>query len=224
MTMEPLLQRDFDLRLQPAAHIQIVGKTGSGKTCLALKLVRQAAEVWQQVPSKVILLYQVYQQAYEETKQVLEKCGIAMSLREGGEMCLSDVERNERHTIIVIDDASLSSPRSEETARLAIAGRPANITLILCWHSIFFNSPTARLISANMTYLFILPSPRLNSQVATLDSQLQFKGRLKKVYALVCDDPDYEARYLFVDLSSTAPTEFRLRTRITCSPQHVFLP
>lgn len=219
--MEPLVESCHDLRLEPGAHVLMVGKSGSGKTTLALKLL--AGRTWREKPSKIILLYETFQEVYLEAKKAAELEGIPLVLREGAEIRLEDVEKLERHTILLIDDGTLTTTRSENISKIATCGRPAGVTLVLCWHSLYFNHPASRLTSANCSYLFLLPSLRLNSQISVLDAQLQFRGRLKSAYAAICDETDNDARYLLVDLTSTAPMEFRLRTGINGSPQYVFL-
>lgn len=226
---QPLAELSANLQLDLSGHILVVGKTGAGKTYLTMRLLREASKVWQKAPAKVIIRFQTYQPIYAETKEAIEAEGqTKVELVEGVQAKLSDFPAapstpNDAHTILVIDDGSIHTSSSTEIAHLIVNARPRNVIVLLIWHAIYFNNPIARLVSSNVSYLFLLPSVRLNSQVATLDAQMQFHGLLRAAYAHICDEEMNPDRYLFVDLSSNVPSILRLRSKITSEAQTVFL-
>jgi hypothetical protein len=221
--MDPLMEIEFDLRLQLPNHALFVGASMSGKTQLVLRILCCLDKCLKPVPLTVIFFYDQYQEEYERVKQTLATMGVEMLLREGSALNLEDLEKREHQTLIIIDDATEETASSSDIAKITTNGRHKNVSLWLIWHSLFSKHSASRLITQNVSYLFFLPSVRLTSQLHTLDTQLRYKGALVSSYNQAIEEPDRDHRYLLLDLAPTTPSTFRFRSRVTSEPQALYL-
>ena len=198
----------------------------SGKTRLVLHLLQNISKTTCPVPKTVIFYYDQYQEDYEEIKLALARQGVDMQLREGSghALTLESVEKKEHQTLFIIDDATEATASSSDIAKITTNGCHKNVSLWLIWHSLYSRHPASRLITQNVSYLFLLPSVRLVSQLHTLDSQLRFKGALVCAYKQATEQapPDQEHKYLLLDMAPSTPSEFRFRSQLTSEPQHLF--
>ena len=116
----------------------------------------------------------------------------------------------------------LETAASVEVARISTAGRHKGISLWLIWHSLYSRHPTSRIISQNMGLYFLLPSPRLGSQLRTFGASLGMKKRLLDAYERVLNDRDEDHRYVLVDLTPCVPDLFRIRSHIHYPVQYCY--
>lgn len=196
----------------PGAHAIFCGGSGSGKTTLALSLLTNAA-VLNPRPKVVTLHYDAMQDLYIDVKRQLAKDGIELQLVKGmGDVKLEDHKAVPYQRLFIYDDLSMETASSPEIVRMVTNARHSGITIWLSWHFIYSKWPESRVISANVPYLFLLPSPRLESQVANLGSQLGMRSRLVEAYNQSAYDP--ATRYLLVDLKPSTPPALRLRSAI----------
>ena len=220
--MDPLMERDFDLRLQLPNHALFVGASMSGKTRLVLHLLSEI-QALNPIPKTILFYYDQYQDQYQVLKERLASKGVEMLLREGCSIKLEDLEKKEHQTLVIIDDATEQTASSVDISKITTNGRHKNCSLWLIWHSLYSKHPASRLITQNVSYLFFLPSVRLTSQIHTLDGQLRYKGALVSAYKQATDAQDSDHRYLLLDLSPTTPSDLRLRSDVTKEPQTLFL-
>lgn len=214
---DPLMSHDdFDLRVQLPNHAIFVGGSQSGKTTLVLNLLKNARDCLHPVPRTILLYYDQHQVEYETVKRELRRCGIDVLLRQGCEnLSLEGLEKKDHQTLLVIDDESEATASSDAIAKISTNGRHKNVSMWLIWHSLYSKHPASRIISQNSNHLYLLPSPRLASQVHTLDTQLRYSGLLSAAYSQSVDESERDSRYLLLDLTSTTPNLFRLRSRLT---------
>ena len=214
---EPLMEREFDLRLQLPNHALFVGASMSGKTQLVLRLLRAAPTTLHPVPRTVLLFYDQWQDEYQALRQQLHRHGILLkTFQGGGSLTLTDLDKHDHQTLVVIDDASEETSASMDIAKITTNGRHKNVSLWLIWHSLFSKHPASRIISQNVGYMFFLPSPRLASQMQCLDRQLGLKGALLSAYSTSADEEEWDQRYLCLDLATKTPGQFRLRSQVDC--------
>lgn len=207
---------DFDLRIQLPNHALFVGGSQSGKTTLVLNLLKRARECLHPVPRTILLCYDQHQVEYETIKRELSQYGVDVMLREGCEnLSLEGLEKKDHQTLLIIDDASEATASSDAIAKIATNGRHKNISMWLIWHSLYSKHPASRITSQNSNHLFLLPSPRLASQVHILDTQLRYSGLLSSAYSQCVDESERDCRYLLLDLTNSTPNLFRLRSRLT---------
>ena len=156
-----------------------------------------------------------YQDNYTQLKEQLTHEGIKCEFIKGEVVTEGDLEAmadpDGGQTLIIIDDNSISSASSKEMAHVFTIARHKNCSIVLLLHFIFGPWPSSRIISANTAYFFLLKSPRMAKQVATLGSQVGKQRALVSAY-------EREARkrygYVLVDLCTSTPDHMRIRTDI----------
>ena len=213
--MDPLMEREFDLRLKLPNHALFVGASMSGKTQLVMRLLKAADQCFSPVPRTVLLFYDQWQPEYQMLKEQLQLRGIQMKTSQGGgSLTLDDLDHQAHQTLVIIDDASEATASSSSIAKIVTNGRHKNLSLWLIWHSLFSKHPASRIISQNVGYIFFLPSARLASQVHGLDGQLRLGGALSSAYSQAVEEPEWSNRYLLLDLTVSTPSALRLRSRV----------
>ncbi len=165
----------------------------------------------------LVLLFSTlgYQDNYTQLKEKLQSEGIKCEFIKGEVVTEGDLEAladpNGGQTLIIIDDNSISSASSKEMAHVFTIARHKNCSIVLLLHFIFGPWPSSRIISINTGYFFLLKSPRMAKQVATLGSQVGKQRALVSAY-------EREARkpygYVLVDLCTSTPEHMRIRTDI----------
>ena len=214
---DPIAILDFDPRIKLPGHALFVGASMSGKTRLAFRLCQP--DMFVEKPKRVLILYQMFQPLYTQAKETLEAAGVEVHLKRGHELSLDEVPED---TLVIIDDAFEETAASKEVARIATAGRHKGISLWLIWHSLYSRHANSRVISQNMGLYFLLPSPRLGSQLRTLGAQLGLKNRLLTAYERITNDQAEEHRYILLDLTPNVPELLRIRSHIHHCVQHCY--
>ena len=213
---DPVAILEHDRRIRLPCHALFVGASMSGKTRLAFRLCQP--DMFVEKPKRVLILYQMFQPLYTQTKEALEAAGVEVQLKRGHELTLDEAPEN---TLIIIDDAFEETAASKDIAKIATAGRHKGISLWLIWHSLYSRHANSRIISQNMGLYFLLPSPRLGSQLRTFGAQLGLKNRLLTAYERVLNNHE-EHRYILVDLTPNVPELLRIRSHIHQCVQHCY--
>ena len=216
------MKKEFDLRLQLPNHALFVGASMSGKTTLLLRLLK-CLDCLHPKPRTVIFYYDQYQDVYGVLQQSLGEQSIEMILRQGHQVSLDDIEKQDHQTLVIVDDATEETASSSAVAKITTNGRHKNASLWLLWHSLYSKHAASRLITQNVAYIFFLPSVRLTSQIHSLDTQLRYKGRLVSAYQAAIEADERDERYLLLDLAPTTPNSFRMRSRVTETIQLMFM-
>ena len=210
------MEFEFDRRIRLPCHALFVGASMSGKSRLAFRLCHP--KMFDQLPKRVIIFYQMPQNLYLKAKESLEKAGVEVALKLGHDVKLDELPDD---ALVIVDDAFEETAASKEIARITTTGRHRGISLWLIWHSLYSRHPVSRVISQNMGLYFLLPSPRLGSQLRTFGSQLGMKKRIIDAYEKCVNDDD-EHRYLLVDLTPNVPDVLRVRSHIHCRVQYCY--
>ena len=170
----------------------------------------------------IITLCIGYQKKYDEVQEKLKSQGIQIEFIKGSKITEKDLDAmadpQGGQTLIIIDDSSVSTAASNEMAHLFTMARHKNCSMVLLLHFIFGPWPSSRIISANTGYYFMLSSPRMKHQVATLGSQIGLRKTLLETYDRETSKP---YRYVLVDLCVGTPEEMRIRNHvIKCDDWH----
>ncbi len=170
---------NFDRRLQLPRNFLYVGATQSGKTSLFFRSLENAEENYYPVPSVIYFLYNCFQSNYLEIKGKLSRQGIRIEFSQASDFGEEDLkkisESSEGQIIVALDDATVTSTKSQKIAHMFTVCRHMRISLILFWHTLFANTPHARLISQNTSYTFLLSSPRMANSVGTLGGHMNMR-------------------------------------------------
>lgn len=213
---------ECDMRIRLPSHALFVGATQSGKTRLCLYLLSNP-ELFHPKPTRIIFHYDQYQDAYIDAKKKLKKLDIELLLYKGcSGIELDSIDKLPGQTILFIDDFSEETSSSKEIARIATNGRHKNISLWLVWHSLFSSNSASRTITQNMSLIFCLPSPRLESQLQRFGSQLGMKDALIKAYKSCTTSRGEKYPYLLIDLAPSTPSIFRLRSNVHSNVQYCY--
>ena len=220
--MEPKLKVECDLSIILPSHALFVGATQSGKTRLCLHLLSNP-ELFNPKPTRILFHYDQYQDSYMDAKNKLKKLNIELLLYKGcSGIELDAIDKKPGQTILFIDDFSEETSSSKEISRIATNGRHKNISLWLVWHSLFSSNSASRTITQNMSLIFCLPSPRLESQLGTFGNQLGMKIALINAYRKCTANRDEKYPYLLIDLSPSKPSIFRLRSNVHENVQYCY--
>lgn len=220
--MEPEHRIQCDMRISLPSHALFVGATQSGKTRLCLHLLNNP-HLFNPKPSRILFHYDQYQKSYLVTKNALKAQNIELLLYKGCQgIELDSIEKIPGQTILFIDDFSEETSCSKEIARIATNGRHKNLSLWLVWHSLFSSNAASRVITQNMSLIFCLPSPRIESQLRIFGAQLGMKDVMIEAYKRCIGDRDEEYPYLLIDLSPFTPSLFRLRSNVHSNVQYCY--
>ena len=213
---------ECDLSIRLPSHALFVGATQSGKTRLCLHLLTNP-KLFNPKPKRVLFHYDQYQDSYLDAKKLLGKENIELLLFKGcSDIDLDSIDKLSGQTILLIDDFSEETSSSKAIARIATNGRHKNISLWLVWHSLFSSNAASRVITQNMSLIFCLPSPRLESQLRVFGGQLGMKVALTGAYKRCTSNRDEEYPYLLIDLSPSIPSIFRLRSNVHAKVQYCY--
>ena len=190
---------------QAGSPIMIAGPTGSGKTFLTNKLLKN--QMFTEPVSSVLYCYGVYQTYYDkmeipnlELHEGLPSLDKVQSLNDG------------KFHVIVLDDLMEYIVKSVETQNLFTKYcHHYNITAIFLTQNVFAQGPCSRTISIN-THIFVLfANKRDESQAMNLGKQLYPSN--SKVFMEAYEDATSTVHgYLVIDCDPTSPRDLKLRT------------
>ncbi len=166
-----------------------------------------------------------FQENYEKLRKNLHDQGIQIEFIEKAIVTEADLENmvdpNGGQTLIIIDDNSISAASSKDVAQVFTIARHKNCSIVLLLHFIFGPWPSSRIISANTAYFFLLKSPRMAQQIATLGSQL---GKQKELVSVYTQESQKPYGYVLVDLCTNTPDHMRIRSDIADENKTMLLP
>jgi hypothetical protein len=185
----------------------LVGSSGSGKTNFSLEIVKNAQKLFDLPPTKIIIVYKVFQDIYKYFNNYINTSFYAEDEVDFEEVTLNNTER----LLIICDDLYFSKKLNEIAEQFLIKGRHRNTSWLVLTQSIF-NQPALKNISRNSSHITLFKSVRLN-EPHIFFSQLRPKSSkvLQNIYAQATEK---SYSYLDIDLSQTCPDKLRYKTNI----------
>ncbi len=185
----------------------LVGSSGSGKTNFSLEIVKNAQKLFDLAPTKIIIVYKVFQDIYKYFNNYINTSFYAEDEVDFEEVTLNNTER----LLILCDDLYFSKKLNEIAEQFLIKGRHRNTSWLVLTQSIF-NQPALKNISRNSSHITLFKSVRLN-EPHIFFSQLRPKSSkvLQNIYAQATEK---SYSYLDIDLSQTCPDKLRYKTNI----------
>ena len=194
----------------------LVGSSGSGKTNFSLQVIRHAHRLFDQVPTKIIIVYKEYQEIYNQFND-----HIPTDLFNEDEVDFEEITKeNKENLLIICDDLYYSKKINEVAEHFLIKGRHRNTSWLVLTQSIF-NHPALKNISRNSSHITMFKSVRLNEPHIFFS---QLRPRTSKVLQDIYSKATEKSySYLDIDLSQTCPDKFRYKTNLFSKAVTVFI-
>ena len=212
----------MDPRLKHPFTCIVAGPSQSGKTVFLRRLLTQAQELINEPPEVILWFYGEYQPLYDK---LTDSLGSTIQFIEGipetFDMYLDKSKRN----MIVLDDLMNETANDKKISNLFTKGsHHKNLSVILVTQNLFNQGRQTRTISLNAHYLVLFKNPRDASQISHLARQM-FPKKPKYLQEAYQDSTAEPFHYLFIDLRTTTPETYRLRTQIfPGETQYVYVP
>jgi hypothetical protein len=187
----------------------IVGSSGSGKTHFSLQIIKNSQKIFDNPPTKLIILYEEYQPIYDDFKKY-----IPTEIFQEKEFDLEKIslkQETDDRLLILFDDLYFSNNLDYISQFFLVKGRHRNISLIFLTQSIY-NKSSLKNISRNSDHITLFKSIRL-TEPHTFFSQLRPGSSkvLKDIYEKATEKPH---SYIDIDLSQTCPDKLRYKSDI----------
>ena len=194
----------------------LVGSSGSGKTNFSLQVIRHAHRLFDQVPTKIIIVYKEYQEIYNQFND-----HIPTDLFNEDEVDFEEITKeNKENLLIICDDLYYSKKINEVAEHFLIKGRHRNTSWLVLTQSIF-NHPALKNISRNSSHITLFKSVRLNEPHIFFS---QLRPRTSKVLQDIYSKATEKSySYLDIDLSQTCPDKYRYKTNLFSKAVTVFI-
>ena len=211
-----MLSEEMDLSIKWPFKWCLVGSSGSGKTNFALEVISHAHRLFDQIPSKIIIVYKEFQDVYNQFNDY-----IPTYIYNEDEIDFEEITKhNEENLLIICDDLYYSKKIDEVAEQFLIKGRHRNTSWLVLTQSIF-NNPALKNISRNSSHITLFKSVRLN-EPHIFFSQLRPNSSkvLQDIYSKATENP---YSYLDIDLSQTCPDKYRYKTNLFNNVVTVFI-
>lgn len=210
--MDAWWQRESLVKFESPTSIFIVAPSGSGKTVLTQRILRNANGMFKNAPTRIYYCYVIWQPIYAEMKEVMNNITFYQGfpsmedLKEWGE--------EKGHKLLVLDDLMIKGAESEELVHMMCVGsHHSNFTVIFLLQNIFHKSKSLRTASLNCHYFILMTTKRDPSQIQTLGRQI-FPGQTKYFMDAYFKSTSSSYGYLLVDINPHSDRAYQLRTRI----------
>ena len=203
----------FDLRLRHPSNFLFCGPSSSGKTTLALEIIKNKRFLFNVVPKHVILIYSHPQKVYQD----MYALGVITHMIDGyenfeqlKEMVMS--YKYDGQSILVFDD-QLSSLNDDILRIFHELSHHGSCSVMFLSQNLFFANRKFRSISLNAHYIFVLKQVRDSSQIINLAKQYS-PYRPNYVIEAYRQATRSSFSYLLFDFRNDSPDIIRLRTKI----------
>ena len=200
----------MSLLLQSPFTMLCSGTTSSGKTSFVKRLIRNADQMFREVPRAILYCYSSFQPTYASMEKELNH----ISFKEGLPS-RTDIEALSKQGsgLIVLDDLMSEVTNSNEMQRLFTQySHHQNISVIFVSQNMYFGGRYGKTINLNSHYLVLFRNSNL-SQIRILGQQL-LPGESKLLTEAYRDATADRYGYLFIDLHPNNDRDLMLRTHI----------
>ena len=186
-----------DIRFKENFKIFVFGPSRCGKTVFIKDLLQNIPSITKQNISKVIYVYKVWQQTFEDMKLQ----GLVHFFLREEENIVEKIKKLSfgEYSLVIFDDL-INSKNLEEISNLFVVdGRHSNYSMIFTSQRMFVNNEYFRQISNNCDYIVVFKNPRNYSEIRTLAQQLTpMSLDLLEIYTKATKDP---FTYLLINLT-----------------------
>lgn len=200
-------------KFQPNTTISVSGTTGSGKTMLVYRCLKNIDAMFEGIsPQKILYCYGIYQSLFDEMQMTVKNIYFHKGIP--STEYIDEFIEGESHCMIILDDLMDQTVKNEEIELLFTRGaHHKGITVMYINQNMFSQGKHARTISLNTHYIILLRSPRQAAQIHHLGQQI-FPGKSKILVESYENCMKSPFGYLLINLSPYAEDDERLVTRI----------
>ena len=211
-----MMSEALDLSIKWPFKWCLVGSSGSGKTNFSLQVISHAHRLFDQIPSKIIIVYKEFQDIYNQFNDY-----IPTYIYNEDEIDFEEITKlNNENLLIICDDLYYSKKINEVAEHFLIKGRHRNTSWLVLTQSIF-NHPALKNISRNSSHITLFKSVRLN-EPHIFFSQLR-PNSSKVLQAIYRKATEKAYSYLDIDLSQTCPDKYRYKSNLFNKAVPVFI-
>lgn len=187
----------------------IAGPSQSGKTFFTSRILKES--LIEPSPSRIVWCYSIYQHSYDQLKAHIP----SIEFHKGFDSNLLNSFQPEINNLLIIDDLMRESGKGDLIADVFTRGsHHLNLSTIFIVQNIFHKCKSLRECSLNTHYMVLFKTPRDQTQIRTLSSQMFPKNSQFLPSALEDACTIQDRGYLVIDLRNDTPSDFRVRTLI----------
>ena len=199
-----------DIRFKENFKIFVCGPSRCGKTVFIKDLLQNIPSITKQNISKVIYVYKVWQQTFEDMKLQ----GLVHFFLREEENIVEKIKKLSfgEYSLVIFDDL-INSKNLEEISNLFVVdGRHSNYSMIFTSQRMFVNNEYFRQISNNCDYIVVFKNPRNYSEIRTLAQQLTpISLDLLEIYTKATKDP---FSYLMINLTQECNEDLKFLSHL----------
>ena len=209
--MDP--KKTYDVRFPAGSTHLFVGASGSGKTFRLAKILRLKEQLLKNGNSikNIIFYYDAWQPIYETLKAEGLVTKWVNKMPTKNEYIEAVKYYKDRGGSIVVIDDFMQEVGQDMCDIVCVCSRHYNVTTFILFQNLFHADKSARTISRNVRFLHLHKSPRDNSQVRFLASQL-CPGNFKWIVEAFTEATRNPYSCFLFDFSQDCPDEIRFRS------------
>lgn len=205
----------YHLKLKHPFTALVAGSTGSGKTVLVRRILKNYMLTTTITSNRLRVLYFYGQVQTMFAEPVAANVDIRYVHVKGSDDFDDSLIRKERPDVVVVDDLMNELGGNATLASLFTRGsHHIGFSVIFIVQNVFHKGREVRNLSLNSHYMFLLKNARDKSQIDHLARQISpanVQG-FREVFADATKEP---YSYLMIDFKPDTPDELRYRARIT---------
>lgn len=187
-------------------NFQLIGSSQSGKSEFIKKMILNSDKVFKNPPSRIIYVYTVWSERFEELENLVE---FTRSIPSNDEL-IDFYNKERKSTLLILDDCM--DMIDKQVARMAFAtGHHCNLSLVLTCQVVFPKNPHLRDVSSNVHCFILFKNLRNFNQIKTLASQI-YPG--KTGFFMDSYQKAVKADYGYLVVQLNCPEKYALRTNI----------
>ncbi len=191
----------MNAELKLSSVLIITGPTGSGKTTLTFRLLKDAKNLFDTPPKHYIWHYGEIAPTNLPT---------FVKVNQG----LPDADQIRSKTFTVLDDLMFESCGNKQVANLFTrVSSHRNCFVVFLTQNVFQQSTTSRTMTLNASYFCILKNPRDKTLIRHIACQFS-PDNPNFLISAFNDAVSQPFGYLFLDFKQTTPDKIRVRTKI----------